>query len=214
MPCYQSNNLPSGVTTTGRTSYATEAECNQACKEGACCEGTTCSDKPACQCQGAGKVFKGVGTVCVAGICCCSSRSSVTVTVSNFQSDLFPRDFPRSPSSLNGSYTLNFVAGSCSEWGYLQNLNPLPYPPGFGQTQCVSNPRLDIVISTAQTSIDGVTGVFGFKLDDCNQIWALIWDGTIPQKVCDGTSIYGVAEYIAGSVLMYRFNYVIGNPLP
>jgi hypothetical protein len=78
----------------------------------------------------------------------------------------------------------------------------------------VSNPRLDIVISTAQTSIDGVTGVFGFKLDDCNQIWALIWDGTIPQKVCDGTSIYGVAEYIAGSVLMYRFNYVIGNPLP
>jgi hypothetical protein len=58
MPCYQSTSLPSGVTTTGRTSYATEAECNQACKEGACCEGTTCTVKPQCQCQ------------CTSGSCC------------------------------------------------------------------------------------------------------------------------------------------------
>ena len=64
MPCYQSTNLPSGFLTTGRTSYKTEAECNQACQEGACCEGTTCSVKPACRCQGTGKVFKGVGTTC------------------------------------------------------------------------------------------------------------------------------------------------------
>lgn len=48
--------------------YATEAECNQACQEGACCEGTTCTVKPACQCQGAGKTFKGVGTTCT-GLC-------------------------------------------------------------------------------------------------------------------------------------------------
>jgi hypothetical protein len=58
MPCYQSNNLPGGVTTTGRTSYRTEAECNQACREGACCEGTTCTVKPQCQC------------VCQSGSCC------------------------------------------------------------------------------------------------------------------------------------------------
>jgi len=70
MPCYQSTSLPGGVTTTGRTSYATEADCNQACKEGACCEGTSCSVKPACQCQGTGKTFKGVGTVCTPNPCC------------------------------------------------------------------------------------------------------------------------------------------------
>ena len=72
MPCYQSTNLPSGVTTTGRTSYTTEADCNQACKEGACCEGTTCTVKPQCQCQGTGKTFKGVGTTCAdgTGFCC------------------------------------------------------------------------------------------------------------------------------------------------
>jgi hypothetical protein len=58
MPCYQSTNLPSGFPTTGRTSYTTEAECLQACKEGACCEGTSCTVKPACQCQ------------CTSGSCC------------------------------------------------------------------------------------------------------------------------------------------------
>jgi hypothetical protein len=53
-------------------SHATEADCLAACKEGACCEGTTCSVKPQCQCQGTGKVFKGVGTTCesVSGACC------------------------------------------------------------------------------------------------------------------------------------------------
>jgi len=70
MPCYQSPNLPSGFTTTGRTGYRTEAECVNACREGACCEGTSCSVKPQCQCQGAGKVFKGVGTVCTPNPCC------------------------------------------------------------------------------------------------------------------------------------------------
>lgn len=69
MPCYQSSSLPSGVTTTGRTSYATQADCLQACQEGACCEGTTCTVTPQCQCQGAGKTFKGVGTVCTPNPC-------------------------------------------------------------------------------------------------------------------------------------------------
>ena len=82
MPCYQSTNLPSGITTTGRTSYKTEADCLQACREGACCEGTTCSVKPQCQCQGTGKTFKGVGTTCSPNPCvtpcipCCESGLS------------------------------------------------------------------------------------------------------------------------------------------
>jgi hypothetical protein len=52
-----------------RPTYATEAACLEACKEGACCEGTTCSVKPQCQCQGAGKTFNGVGTVCSPNPC-------------------------------------------------------------------------------------------------------------------------------------------------
>jgi hypothetical protein len=71
MACYQTTALPAGVAATGRTAYRTQAECLQACKEGACCEGTTCSVKPQCQCQGAGKTFKGVGTTCVDVSCGC-----------------------------------------------------------------------------------------------------------------------------------------------
>ena len=54
-------------------SYKTEAQCLQACKEGACCEGTTCSVRPQCQCQGTGQTFKGVGTTCDPNPCGCFS---------------------------------------------------------------------------------------------------------------------------------------------
>jgi len=64
MPCYQSPNFPTGFTTTGRTAYATQEDCLNACKDGACCEGTTCSVKAQCQCQGSGQTFQGVGTTC------------------------------------------------------------------------------------------------------------------------------------------------------
>lgn len=65
MPCYQQTAATYlGLDRRTPTSYATEADCLNACKEGACCEGGTCSVKPQCQCQGAGKVFKGLGTVC------------------------------------------------------------------------------------------------------------------------------------------------------
>ena len=67
MPCYQSTTLPSGVTTTGRTAYTTEADCLNACKEGACCEGTTCTVKPACQCVPSG-VCCGPDTTSVSGV--------------------------------------------------------------------------------------------------------------------------------------------------
>jgi len=77
MPCYQSITLPGGVTTTGRTAYQTEAECLAACREGACCEGTACTVRPQCQCQGTGKVFKGVGTVCTPNPCGCCGTGDV-----------------------------------------------------------------------------------------------------------------------------------------
>jgi hypothetical protein len=74
MPCRKKSNgvsqWPSSAVI-GQT-YTTEADCLQACKEGACCEGTACTVKPQCQCQGTGKTFKGVGTTCggSVGFCC------------------------------------------------------------------------------------------------------------------------------------------------
>ena len=69
MPCFQQASRPwpysySQNQAASSGAYKTEAECLEACKDGACCEGATCSIKPQCQCQGTGKVFKGVGTTC------------------------------------------------------------------------------------------------------------------------------------------------------
>jgi hypothetical protein len=68
MPCYKASNYPGGVPA-GTVSHATLEDCTEYCNEGACCEGTTCSIKPQCQCQGEGQVFKGVGTVCSPNPC-------------------------------------------------------------------------------------------------------------------------------------------------
>jgi hypothetical protein len=77
MPCYQQPPY-AGATPAGgsSSSYTTEAECLDACKEGACCEVASCTIKPACQCQGTGQTFKGVGTTCST-----PSIRSVTATV-------------------------------------------------------------------------------------------------------------------------------------
>lgn len=74
MPCRQAStyNGVSGSGQSGGGGYATEADCLNACKEGACCDGTTCSVKPQCQCQGTGKTFKGVGTTCAPNPCDCT----------------------------------------------------------------------------------------------------------------------------------------------
>jgi hypothetical protein len=83
MPCFKSstNGGATGVGPPSGGGYATEADCLNACKEGACCESNgTCSVKPACQCQGTGKVFKGVGTVCTPNpclICGCATADSI-----------------------------------------------------------------------------------------------------------------------------------------
>ena len=84
MPCYQGSTNNGAVSSS--PGYATEAECLAACKEGACCEGTTCSVKPQCQCQGTGQTFKGVGTVCsgTSGYCCGPATWSAT-DISNGQ---------------------------------------------------------------------------------------------------------------------------------
>jgi hypothetical protein len=94
MPCYQSNNVPSGYGKIGTGGFATEADCLNACKEGACCNGTSCSVKPQCQCDAAaGEVFKGVGTVCSPNPClpcgCENTPVSATFSISGYSANSF-----------------------------------------------------------------------------------------------------------------------------
>lgn len=87
MPCQQITNT--GIVYNPPLSsrsgpFATEADCLNACKEGACCNGATCSVKPQCQCNAAaGEVFKGVGTVCSPNPCCLDSSGTLCTSLPN-----------------------------------------------------------------------------------------------------------------------------------
>jgi hypothetical protein len=112
MPCYQSTSLPSGVTSAGRTSYATESDCLDACKEGACCEGTTCSVKPQCQCQGTGQTFKGVGTTCTPSPCNLCDLGSIAIVTQGTAAGFYASSFASFPCA-DASYSVS-VDGSGS----------------------------------------------------------------------------------------------------
>lgn len=86
MPCRQVStfNGTPGSGQSGGGGFLTEADCLNACKEGACCNGTTCSVKPQCQCNAAaGEVFKGVGTVCSPNPCCRDSSGVLCTSLPN-----------------------------------------------------------------------------------------------------------------------------------
>jgi hypothetical protein len=105
--------------------YATEADCLQACKEGACCESNgTCSIKPQCQCQGTGQTFRGAGTPCTqalcSGVCGCPAGTTFpsyfNVTFSGFVFNL--------TQALSGS-----PPSTSSELkNYIEGLSPLVFP--------------------------------------------------------------------------------------
>lgn len=133
MTCYQSTSLPSGVTSTGRTGYATEADCLNACKEGACCTGTTCSVKPQCQCQGTGQTFKGIGTVCTGTSCCGSASGCLCYCTANGGSV---------PQYLNITISAEWTGSASCNWSASDTITltrNASYPidsPGVGETFC------------------------------------------------------------------------------
>jgi len=127
MPCFKAGTIGTGAKQAVSTGpFATEAECNNACKEGACCESTTCSVKPQCQCQGTGQVFKGVGTVCSPNPCdpCATacggapSPTTLTATISGYSGLEFIG------KSINGTYTLTRTQASCLSYLYQEQTFP------------------------------------------------------------------------------------------
>lgn len=166
MPCYQLNTQPPGFYKIGSGGFASEAECLEACKEGACCESDgTCNVRPQCQCQGEGQAFRGVGTVCVPNQCplrpaCLCQRMPATlyctITTANgesLQDVLNPRPAHAVPMSFALSTMANdsgelcdgkppcaTAADGCGAWP------PVPPPDGFipnrsfwyGPTTCVA----------------------------------------------------------------------------
>ena len=117
MPCRQVSTYNGTAATSG--AYRTEAECLQACQEGACCEGTTCSVKPACQCQGTGKTFKGVGTVCTPNPCLCCANG--TPNPQNLSVEVTSVDYVGGGYSLSFSLVGTFIVPLSGCAGYADN---------------------------------------------------------------------------------------------
>lgn len=74
MPCKKAQGGGSPFGASGAGPYATEEECLNACKEGACCDISDPQDPfcyivPQCVCLQDGNTFLGVGTACVDGQC-------------------------------------------------------------------------------------------------------------------------------------------------
>ena len=88
MPCVQvspgATPLYLGVHSFSSGPHATEEDCLNACKEGACCNGTTCAIRPKCECDAFGYTFKGFGTKCSPNpcqdLCLCSNPATQNCT--------------------------------------------------------------------------------------------------------------------------------------
>jgi len=172
MPCYQANLPPPGVTSGGRTSYRTEAECLKACGDGACCQGIFCSIRPQCLCQGEGKTFRGVGTKCEDTFCGCCGGGE---------------DLGNGIATVSVTRTLDVVANSrCA---------CIPFqPPPQEETRCKSQSGLFTQYGIPQTCsrlISGetddygsVTGSIGFLRFPCRVYCIIGW----PLHPCGGLS--------------------------
>jgi hypothetical protein len=203
MPCFQQSadkylGLHKRTTSGG---YVTEADCLQACKEGACCEGTTCSIKPQCQCQGTGKVFKGVGTTCGPNPCNLCDLTSISIgtqgTASGFyQSAVQSFECPSAAysSSVSGGGTL------ARNDGYL------------GSLACsVSSGSAKCAFSGTYTAAGGatVTATVVFFADGANARFSARIDvrttGTAAYQACDRTGLQpGNIGWTGGAVCDIR----------
>jgi hypothetical protein len=179
--------------------FSTEDECNQACGDGACCEGATCSVKPKCQCHGAGKTFKGVGTTCGAGTCCCVSRSSFPFTLSAF-TPLDATKFPQMASVLN-SFSGTASAIGC-EFGFIYRGSV------FSHCSNIETSGLPAPYWTFTLSVQGLV----FECWDClGYARGAISDPQIYSDMCGGRA---VSKTLSGEGLSSVLFSVSANPLP
>lgn len=134
MACAQSSTLvSSGVTRTPNSgAFSTLADCLNACKEGACCDGATCSIKPRCQCQGAGQTFKGIGVSCTDSMCLpcgCASPGlqSIVITTGSPSNGNTAQDVFSSVIAVLGSksFSLAYFRSSVATFEHTNNVQKL-----------------------------------------------------------------------------------------
>ena len=198
--------------------YQTEAECLGFCKEGACCEGLTCIVKPQCQCQGAGKTFKGVGTACSPSPCLCYCSDGVATL----------------PSSITASLYVYYIAafyGAVSDATAWRGTYSLQLKPCFNYEATIATPEPYNNFTGFSVAQPGTTtlrldlsgeapGMFSilpqlaagqaYNANYTSGRWVV--SGTIPSIVCAGGTVKRFWAQDAGYTSAYVE--ISANPLP
>lgn len=163
MACYQSTSLPSGFSTTGKTSYASQQECLNACKEGACCTDTTCSVVAQCQCQGAGQTFNGVGTTCSPNPCICEETRSYGIVIGVSQYLEPPGSFSgTSDTTCQGKGDFNGASVS----GFIRSVTFIKQCPGNARATIYRGAQLDNYGNIAGLTFSGNASNCPLRFDE------------------------------------------------
>lgn len=198
MPCRQTKTYlgQTGSGPPGGGSYATEAECLQACKEGACCTTTngvtTCAVVPECQCQRPNQSFSGVGTSCTTNSgACCQTVGTVTTCAQKSECECKGTGF----RFLGVGTSCSSLSGACCE-------GPTTERTCNVKTECQCN-GVNAVFRGVGTTCAGnpCTNGCATPTDSC-QCWCTYDDGTVP-NYCN-VSIDGWAKRANGPQIPIR----------
>ena len=220
MPCRQVSTYEgkTGSGQSGGGGYKTEANCLQACKEGACCEGTTCTVKPACQCQGAGKVFKGVGTVCTDNPCdyCAGSCSPLpthpvylSMSVSNFTGPV-PRDFAITTTRQIQRYMFNVGTETCWAYSYLLHSAGHQCPTPLGG-QVIDGYLLSAIFSQNECRFFANYKDASGQCHRYNIYWSMPLTDTYTNVLCQ--RLFPISGSVSSSGISFDYSINV-NPLP
>lgn len=169
--------------------FATEADCLQACREGACCEGTTCTIKPACQCQGAGKVFKGVGTACSpnpCSLCGCDDLSKASRV--SFQLSF-------SGYTPTGRLGIDVSTSECSAQYGFNAANFVAFRVQ-GESQQAYESRM-VILNAWSSWLNSITATLSFNAPASTAAGRLVWKGQAQTQTPFGAS--AVIPFIASA---------------
>ena len=193
MPCFKSstNGGATGVGPPSGGGFTTEADCLNACKEGACCESNgTCSVKPQCQCQETGQTFRGVGTTCTPNPCC-NTRQTISLEIKNTSVDESNWcQFPGLFSAIENAYTLTRTGNDpCGfEYSYYENVNGTGlFIDAFSPEGSTISARVRFQIlggAFGNTCAGGFNGIFNFGITLTKptglELWPRLAAGNIP----------------------------------
>ena len=188
--------------------------------DGACCEGTACSVKPQCQCQGTGKTFKGVGTTCTPNPCvndpCVNSCTPLqthpvylSMSVSNFTGAV-PRDFAINTTRQIERKLFNVGTETCWAYSYLLQSAGHQCPNPFGG-QAIDGYLLSAIFSQNECRFFANYKDASGQCHRYNIYWSMPLTDTYTNVLCQ--RLFPISGSVSSSGISFDYSINV-NPLP